>query len=230
MESFSTMKTFSHTITNQRDNLNKDRFLIKEEENWFTICDGVSANEEAGAKAAQIAIDGVKNTNIKDLNNRGKLKSFVEDLGKQIKTIGGATTFTSIFLKPERNKAILFHTGDSECYFVYDNSIIKEFTIPTSLAYQFYKNGKIPKENIKNTPHYSNVLLECLNGKPIELQITELSLKNVTHIILCTDGVNYVSPEMMASFLSSKNPAKTICEKALELKSKDDITCVVIKF
>lgn len=223
------MKIFSHTITNPCDNINKDRFLIKESENWFTICDGVSSCGKAGAIAAQIAVDEVENTNIKDLKNRTSLKVFLENTGKKIRSIGGATTFTSIFLKKDRNKAILFHTGDSECYFVYNNSEIKEYTIPTSLAYGLYKAGQLPKENIKNTPHCSNVLLECLDGKPIEPQISEITLKNVSYIILCTDGVNKVSPELMVKLLESENPAKLICEKALELESTDDITCVIIE-
>jgi hypothetical protein len=42
------MKTYSYTITNPRDNFNKDRFSIKN--NWFTVCDGVSSAGEKGAR------------------------------------------------------------------------------------------------------------------------------------------------------------------------------------
>lgn len=225
------MKTYSHTITNSRDNLNKDRFLIKENEKWFTIADGVSSKGEAGAKAAQISIDKVKNTKVSSLSNKSSIKKFLADCGESIKKIGGATTFTSIFLKDE--KAILFHTGDSECYFVYSNWEIKEWTIPTTTAYGLYLAKRLPKENIKNTPYCSNVLIECL-GKDCNPQITEILLNNVQAIVLCTDGVNKISPETIVNILqnvkSNDDPAKIICEKALEAKSDDDITCVVIKF
>lgn len=225
------MKTYSHTITNSRDNLNKDRFIIKENEKWFTIADGVSSKGEAGAKAAQISIDKVKNTKVSSLSNKSSINKFLVDCGENIKKIGGATTFTSIFLKNE--KAILFHTGDSECYFVYSNWEIKEWTIPTTLAYGLHLNREIPKENIKNTPGYSNVLVECL-GKDCNPQITEILLNNVQAIILCTDGVNKISPHEMVNILQNvkvnDNPAKIICEKALQAKSDDDITCIVIKF
>lgn len=229
------MKVYTHTIANIRDGINKDRFVSKFKDKWFTICDGVSSKGEAGAIAAQIAVDSVKNTDLKSLVNKNSIKKWLKETGEKIKKIKGATTFTSIFLK--KDKAILFHTGDSECYFIYDNFEIKEWTVPTSLAYGQYLSGFISKEDIKIIPGCSNVLVECLDGREITPQINELPLKNVNTIILCTDGVNKVSPELMVklifeNFIDDKfiqNPAKIICEKALELQSKDDITCMVIK-
>lgn len=235
------MQTYSYTIANTHDGINKDRFLIKNEEKWFTVCDGVSSKGLAGAKAAQIAIDDVNNTHVSSIVNKGSIKKFLKSSGEKIKKIYGATTFTSLFLKKE--KAILFHTGDSECYFIYNDLKIKEWTIPKTLAYGLYKSSELPKENIKTTPGYSNVLVECLDGKEINPQISELSLKNVWAIVLCTDGVNKVLPNMISSLLKDNyganggltvsefrdNPAKILCEKALELKSQDDITAIVIK-
>lgn len=61
------MKTFSYTITNPRDNFNKDRFSIKN--NWFTVCDGVSSAGEKGARAAQYAIDAVDKMYLSELKN-----------------------------------------------------------------------------------------------------------------------------------------------------------------
>lgn len=226
------MQIFSHTITNPRDNINKDRFIIKTEEKWFTICDGVSSKGLAGAKAAQIAIDNVKNTKISSLIDKTSIENFLKNTGDKIRKINGATTFTSIFLKEDKEKAILFHTGDSECYFIYDNLEIKEWTIPTTLAYSHYKAGTLSKENIKNTPGFSNYLLECLGGKKCDPQISQISTKNLKYIILCTDGVNVVSPENMVNIIKNfeaHNPAKLIAEKAQELESTDDITCLVIK-
>lgn len=223
------MKVYTHTIANIRDGINKDRFISKFKDKWFTICDGVSSAGEAGAIAAQIAIDNVKNTDLKVLINKSSIKTFLKNCGEKIKKINGATTFTSIFIK--KDKAILFHTGDSECYFIYNNFEIKEWTIPTTLAYGQYLSGLISKENIKITPGSSNFLLECLNGQEITPQINDLSLENVKYIVLCTDGVNKVSPESIVKIImdNSQNPAKNICEEALKLQSKDDITCMVIK-
>lgn len=41
--------TSAHTITNPRDNFNKDRYLLLD--NWFVVADGISSKGENGAKA-----------------------------------------------------------------------------------------------------------------------------------------------------------------------------------
>lgn len=218
------MKTYSHTITNPRDHFNKDRFSINNE--WFVVCDGVSSAGEKGAQAAQIAIDSVNNTKLSTLKTKADLKEFLAAISKEIGEIEGATTFTSVFFKNQ--KGILLHTGDSECYVLNKNDEFTELTIPFTVRYAQYLLGKVEKHTVK-TGYLSNHLAECLNGEEINPQILTFDLSEIKAILLCSDGANNVpETEMKSIILTSKNPAKSIAERAKELGSKDDITCLVI--
>jgi serine/threonine protein phosphatase PrpC len=218
------MKTYSHTITNPRDNFNKDRFSINNE--WFTICDGVSGCGERGARAAQIAIDYVNKTKLSALKTKSDLKNFLALISKEIEEFEGATTFTSVFFKNQ--KGILFHTGDSECYVLNKNDEFTELTTPFTIRYANYLNGKVDKNTVK-TGYLSNYLTECLDGKPINPQILSFDLTTIKSILLCSDGANNVPEEEMKSLiLSSRNPAKAISERAVDLGSRDDVTCIVV--
>lgn len=219
------MKTYSYTITNPRDNFNKDRFLIKDK--WFTVCDGVSSCGEKGAIAAQIAVDFVSNAELSALKTKADLKAFLNSINIKIGKMEGATTFTSVFFKKENG--ILFHTGDSECYVLNSDTELTELTTPFTIRYARYKLGEVEKDTVK-TGYLSNFLTECLNGEPINPQILSFDLTITKSILICSDGANNVPEEDLKSLLlNSSDPAESIAKRASELGSRDDITCIVIK-
>ena len=224
------MPDFSfHTITNPRDNFNKDRFLIKD--NWFVVTDGISSKGENGAKAAQLACDVINETNLEEMTSSKDLKSLFTDLSSRIRNFGGGTTLTSICIK--NDNLILSHVGDSECYIIYNNGDIKEITIPTTLAYSQYKQGVIELKDLK-TSYYSNVLISYLGSSKLDLnvQIEKIPLKNVAFVILCSDGANIVSTERSRELILKdfENSSKNIACLAAELGSRDDITVLTVKF
>ncbi len=223
--------TSSHTITNPRDNFNKDAFLIKE--NWFVVADGISSKGSAGAEAAILATNRIKETNLEDVVAPKDLKEILFNLSSEIRNFGGGTTFTSICIKNDH--LILAHTGDSECYVISNSGSIKEITKPFTLAHERYLKGSLDKKDLKNTPYCSNVLTSYLGARSneLEIQIEKVLLKNVSAIILCSDGANIVPSEKMRELVSNsnlENPAKEISELAAELGSQDDITVIVAKF
>lgn len=221
------MKTFSYTITNPRDNFNKDRFLIKDD--WFVVADGISSKGKLGADAADYAVETVNKTNSSEITTPNKLKNLIQVMSKEIRKFGGGTTFTSIMIKG-RN-LILGHTGDSECYLLYKNGSLIEITTPFTLAYEQFKKGFLDKEDLKIS-YYSNVLIDYLGAQITNPQIKSVFLENVVAIILRSDGANNVSDQETKRFIldsiTETNPAKAIAEKAAELGSKDDITVLVI--
>lgn len=219
----------SHTITNPRDDFNKDRFMIKD--NWFVIADGISSKGENGAKAAQLACDVINETDLEGMTSSKDLKSLLTDLSSQIRNFGGGTTLTSICIK--NDNLILSHVGDSECYIINHDGEIKEVTIPTTLAYAHYKQGLVELKDVK-TAYYSNVLISYLGSSKLDLnvQIEKIPLKNVAYVILCTDGANVVSIEKIKELVLTnfENSAKEIACLAAEKGSRDDITVLTVKF
>lgn len=217
---------FSHTITNPRDGINKDRFSIKE--NWFTVCDGVSADGPEGARAAEIAISKVEKTS--QLQTKTDCKQFILSINRNIlNSCRGSTTFTSVMLK--NSKLILLHTGDSECRTVNKNGVVKEITTPFTVSYGKYLSGIIKREEVSRDYH-SNILVECLGmSNPINPQVEVFDLTNVKYIILNSDGANYCLENQMLEICenNTRNPAKEICETALKQGSRDDITVIVVK-
>lgn len=223
--------TYSHTITNPRDNFNKDRFLIKD--NWFVVADGISSKGTFGADAAELAIQVIQETNLENITAPKDLKSILENLSSQIRNFRGGTTLTSVCIK--NDKLILANIGDSECYVISNSNRIKEITKPHTLAHEQYLKGRLDKKNLKNTPELSNVLTSYLGSSKLELniQIEKIPLKNVNSIILCSDGANIVPIEKLRELVSnsnSENPAKDIALLAEKMDSTDDITVVVAKF
>lgn len=224
------IQTSAHTITNPRDNFNKDRYLLLD--NWFVVADGISSKGENGAKAAQLVCDVINETNLEEVTSSKDLKSLLTDLSSQIRNFGGGTTFTSICIKNDH--AILSHVGDSECYIITSDEKIQEITIPNTLAYAQYKQGLLELKDIK-TAYYSNVLISYLGSSKLDLnlQIEKIPLNNVSHIILCSDGANIIPIEKLRQLVlnpESKNPAKDIACLASELGSRDDITVLTARF
>jgi len=219
----------SHTITNPRDNFNKDRFLIKD--NWFVVADGISSKGEYGAKAAQLACDVINETDLEGVTSSKDLKSLFTDLSSRIRSFNGGTTLTSICIK--NDNLILSHVGDSECYIINYDGEIKEVTIPTTLAYAQYKQGLLELKDVK-TAYYSNVLISYLGSSKLDLniQIEKIPLKNVAYVILCTDGANIVSIEKLKELVLNdfENSAKEIACLAAEKGSRDDITVLTARF
>lgn len=219
----------SHTITNPRDDFNKDRFLIKD--NWFVVADGISSKGEAGAKAAQLACDVINESDLEEMTSSKDLESLLTDLSSQIRSFNGGTTLTSICI--ENDNLILSHVGDSECYIITHDKEIKEVTIPTTLAYAHYKQGLVELKDVK-TAYYSNVLISYLGSSKLDLniQIEKIPLKNVAYVILCTDGANVVSIEKIKELVLTnfENSAKEIACLAAEKGSRDDITVLTVKF
>lgn len=225
------IKTYSHTITNPRDNFNKDRFLIKD--NWFVVADGISSKGEYGAQAAQLTVDRINETSLEEMCSPKDLKSLFSNISSEIKLFRGGTTCTSICIK--NDNLILAHIGDSECYIV-SNGFIKEITKPNSVAFEMFLKGTIDRKDVK-TSYGSNILIAYLGmsedfGKKFP-QIEKIPLKNVSHVILCSDGANIVPSETIRGIVlnsSSENPAKEISELAQKMGSNDDITVVIVKF
>lgn len=223
--------TFSHTITNPRDNFNKDRFLIKD--NWFVVADGISSKGEYGAQAAQLTVDRISETSLEKVCSPKDLKSLLQNISFEIRTFRGGTTCTSICIK--NDNLILAHIGDSECYIV-SNGFIKEITKPNSVAFEMFLKGTIDRKDVK-TSYGSNILIAYLGmsesfDKKFP-QIEKIPLKNVSHVILCSDGANIVPSETIRGIVLSENvenPAKEISELAQKMGSNDDITVVIVKF
>lgn len=223
------MQIFTHTITNPRDNINKDRFYINEKENIFIICDGVSSKLNAG-EAAQNVIDHVSKTTFPIQINKPFAIKLINELNDIVLKMRSGTTFT--LLRLEGNEAALIHTGDSECYRI-KNEKIEELTIPFTLAAQSVKLGHLEKEYVKRG-YGSNVLLESLGQTPINPQLKRINLTGTEGFILCSDGANYCETDIMLDIFSRFNfnniiPAIAICENAKSNGSRDDITAMVIK-
>lgn len=222
------MNINTFTSVNTYDGLNKDCYLVKD--NWFTVADGVSSQGSEGLRASEISVNKIKNIDLKSLVTKKDLKKLMFELDDEITLqCRGCTTFTSCIVR--NNKVILMHTGDSECYIVYDNKL-KEITKPFSYTYASFLRGELKKSEIKRA-RGSNILLECLgkNGlhKP---QIEIFDLENAKGLILCSDGANYTEPDEMLKLFKKykKNSAKKISERSRELGSQDDITVICVEF
>jgi len=220
------MKIYTSTLTNTRNDENKDSFYIGKD--WFVVCDGISSTASGGRAARYVTNHCKKYEYFEEIED---FKDFMEPINSKIRFERGGTTFTAVVLEKDgnNNKVVgikLIHTGDSECYIINNNSI-DEITYPFTLAKVRFPN--LSKKELDET-RMNNVLIEYLGMDELpDFQIENFSKPE--YLIICSDGANCVEPDEMKNIVLSdyKNPAETIAEKSRKNGSSDDITVIVVK-
>ncbi|CDM69075.1 protein phosphatase [Clostridium bornimense] len=215
--------------------LNEDYYGYLHEKDYsiYVVADGMGGHN-AGEVASKIAVEEtIKNfkvnksitESIRKANEKIYLLS-VED--KNLSGMGTTITVAVI----ENNNIEIGHVGDSSCFVVDGNNIIK-ITRDHSLVQELIEIGSITEEQAKTHPNRNIITRALGTNDSIDIDVYKLELSGREKFILCTDGLsNYVEQDEMLSIVSKEN-CKEACLDMVELAKsrggRDNITVIVFE-
>jgi protein phosphatase len=157
----------------------------------------------------------------------------VVDESRSIAKFKGMGTTLTLAVTADR-ELWLAHVGDSRCYMIRDESIVR-LTRDHTIADQIAASGGIPVSVLENSP-WSNVLWNAIGADADEVVIdVEHRIMQVgDRYLLCSDGLNkhVDDTEILKLVQQSSNPHQ-ICERlveaAVEGGGADNVTVVAFE-
>lgn len=207
----------------------------------YIVADGVGGHN-AGEIASKIAVDKTIEY-IKSFNGTGDIKEVLRSgillaneeiyrLSLTKKGLSGmGTTVTACVIYD--GKLFIANIGDSSCFIISNSDIIK-VTKDHSLVQELIDEGSITEAQARNHPN-KNIITRALGtGSRVEVDIFEIPLKDITKIILCTDGLtDELEPrEILEYAISSIDNIKACKELIAIAKSRggrDNISVMIFE-
>jgi PPM family protein phosphatase len=229
----SQMKAVGLTHIGLRRQRNEDAFRILEEEGVLLIADGMGGHP-AGDVASRIAIGSA----IRTVRDGGDFHSLLEPIQNDLNEYAAknprywrfGTTLTAVRIAGDR--ADLVHIGDSRAYRFMAGKLTP-LTTDYSYVGELVRAGSLTREQARVHPQ-SNIITSCLCGDGRELDEHDrrsFAVEPGTRILLCTDGLTDLVPELrLEELLAGDNiavVAQTLVDEALKAGGRDNITVVI---
>lgn len=233
------MLGFKTDVGNVRK-VNEDHlgFIEKGKFRLYVIADGMGGHN-AGEVASKFAVNEIinrfKQCNLyEDISLR--LVEFVKLANEKIYNYGkikdeysgmGTTVTVALVFG---NKLSVAHVGDSSCFVIKNNKIIK-ITKDHSFVQELIDIGSISEEEAKKHPN-RNIITRSLGFfEEIEVDLYTLPMTNINKIILCTDGLtNYINNDELQEVVL-KNDNVQACELLVNIAKmrggNDNISIIV---
>lgn len=144
---------------------------------------------------------------------------------------GGTTLTAAVLLGRQMTIA---HVGDSRAYLIHPNGRMTPLTRDHSLVRRLEEMGQITPAEAAIHPQ-RNVLYRALGqGEPIEPEIAVHRLPSVGHIMICSDGLWNVVPEMEISRIITQNmdtyeASQYLVNAANDAGGPDNISVILIR-
>jgi len=128
---------------------------------------------------------------------------------------GGGTTLTAAFVLGEQ--ATLAHVGDSRAYLIYPDGRMQAITRDHSLVKRLIELGQITEKEANVHPQ-RNVLYRAVGqGEPFEPDVSTFPLPHPGYLMLCTDGLWGVLPELEIYRIINEAPNPSMaCHELVE--------------
>ncbi len=213
----------------------------------FIVADGMGGHEN-GEIASSIAVSELTSfvinniylpilstqSNHTQLSIHEILRSGMIHAHQSIKkeAIGGGTTLTAVLILGDQ--MINAHVGDSRLYIIDKEGNIQLLTHDHSMVKRLVDIGQISPEQASTHPQ-RNVLYRALGqGDPFEPDIATFPCKPGSILVLCSDGLWGVVPEldMKDIILSTPEPqlaSQTLIQRANAAGGPDNISVIIIR-
>ncbi|WKE65743.1 protein phosphatase 2C domain-containing protein [Gallaecimonas kandeliae] len=219
---------------------NEDAFLEFRELNVWVVADGMGGYQ-AGDVASQLICDTVdseirqlekgKLTPLKITDALKKANQKIRLYGKQFlddQTVGS----TVVSLMINEGEFHLFWVGDSRCYLLRDGQL-RQLSRDHSQVADMVEEGVITEDQAESHP-LAHVITRAV-GVDEDLEVDSLSgpLQEGDVFLLCSDGISkeFKTLELESFIREGKldEASMAIMHAALVKKSKDNITCILVK-
>lgn len=237
-------------LGNYREN-NEDAVHVGETNGVTTsiVADGMGG-QAAGEKASQMATEIIPREigahvstatsadDIRKIFRKAIVQSNEEiislgQLDRDFRNMG--TTVVGIAWVPKFRDDCLFvaGVGDSRAYLLRDGNI-EQLTIDHSLAQALVEAGTITPDEAKEH-RFKNVLWKYLGSKEVGEgpEVKTLFVRPGDRLLLCSDGLCGVVPDervaqAMLEHSETQNCSEALCQLALDMGSRDNVSCIVL--
>jgi len=228
------MQYFAISEKGVRDH-NEDHFIAERVDGLFVfgVADGIGGHA-GGEFASKIAIVELKEA-IKRKGEQGLKEGFKKANStilseNERKQSNMGTTLVACVVKEETGEYIVANVGDSRAY-LFGNKTLK--TSDHSLVHELVKKGIMDNEEAAGHPQ-KNIVTRALGlEENVKVDIYN-EIETTSSVLLCSDGLSdYVKDEEMAEIVKKNSPkvaCKKLVKKAIDNKSKDNITIIVVNF
>jgi protein phosphatase len=238
-------------LGNYREN-NEDAVAVRESPK-LTVCivaDGMGG-QAAGEKASQMATEIIP----RELTNqipqaksaddiRKVLRKAIVQANEEIIAMGQldrdyrnmGTTVTSVVWSSDFRDDCVFvaGVGDSRVYLFRDGKL-EQLTTDHSLAQALVEAKTISPEEAKEH-RFRNVLWKYLGSREVGdgPEVKTLFIRPGDRFLMCSDGLCGVVPddrlaEAMAEHTDMQYCAEALCQLALDMGSRDNVSCIVVE-
>ncbi len=251
------MKIIYHAISDvgRKRSANEDSYLADGKLLLFVVADGMGGHA-AGEVASRIAVESIEDfitftNNDKEITWPFEFDETLTMAGNRLKSAiqtahakvleatsqkkefqGMATTVVAVLV--EDDKAQVAHVGDSRAYMVREDKLI-QLTSDHSWVNEQLRTGAITSQQARNHP-YRNIVTRALGGpNPVDVDISEETLKNGDIILLCSDGLNtMVTDEQILDILTrNREDLEKACQELISTANQnggeDNVTAVLVK-
>lgn len=145
---------------------------------------------------------------------------------------GGGTTLTTAFIIGEQ--VTLTHVGDSRAYFIYPDGRMQVVTRDHSLVKRLIELGQISEAEAVVHPQ-RNVLYRAIGqGEPFEPDVNSFPMPHPGFLLLCTDGLWGVVPELeIYRIISNATSPSLACHELVEAANAnggpDNISVILVQ-
>ncbi len=210
----------------------------------LVIADGMGGHRK-GEVASKIVVDSLSikfNSERHTFNTRRSKKFYKKQMKKANQEIYklslsgdeyremGTTAVSCVIGDKETT---IFSVGDSRCYIIDPQGVLKQITKDQTYVELLYESGKISKAEMATHPQ-KNLLINAVGINPDLTNCEEFVFSNDAYksILLCSDGLyNMVSDEEIQATMTSSLPAmekaRELIKKALNAGGNDNVAVAI---
>lgn len=233
----------AHSAQGLRAN-NEDSFIADGENAIFLVADGMGGQENgemASMMAAKIIPQILKESLASQLEGAKAVKKALAEANLAIIEAGQQHSAhrrmgtTAVLALRQRDQVFVAGVGDSRAYLIREKNV-EQLTIDHTVAKHLELMGTLTAQQAKESPWRNHLyrflgcaqMLEGAEVKPFTSQPNDI-------LLLGSDGLtNHVHPadlvEMASQFSHPQPMAEHLIQLALDRGSRDNVTCVLVKF
>lgn len=211
---------------------------IELDHGFVAVADGVGGNY-GGAEAASFVCQVLAKSGAPSKEMFQHINHLlVEKSSVNPKHSNMATTFSGVYVSPEKIDTVIFHVGNTRVYAIQAGKYLRQLTEDDTVVQHLLKTGKLTEEEAE---HYSarNEITACFGGgKESLLQLDEIHMREESPVqfLLTSDGIHeHLSTDEMEDILDDARgdwpkTVKMMTEQAIVNGSRDDATAVLVDF
>jgi protein phosphatase/serine/threonine-protein phosphatase Stp1 len=219
---------------------NEDAFLNRPDLGLWAVADGAGGHQAGEVAAAEVVrqLDGIAaGLSAADMLQevRARLERAHERLRQQASRQGADVMMatTAVVMLARDDYFACLWAGDSPAYLLRANSLTK-ITRDHSLVQEMVEGGIISESEASHHPQ-ANIITRAVGADAESLNLDKRTgqLMLGDRLLLCSDGLSKtLSAELLAEFLAAggEDSAQRLVMAAVEARSTDNVTAVVIEF